>query len=224
MKKLPIILFSLLLLVFSGLIYAFYQFRLELRGVQKRVDLLEEDLPSYKFGETSEVENRDNSTSKDYQTDLENLRKYVDQSIASVSGSTKKEVTYVAQKTTSQGVSYITMGNTYSTSSMIWKDVPGSETYIDLTGEYPSGAIGTWSASLKVAHGNGQAFARLYDATNTIAVDGSEISTTNNADYTQAISGNLAFWRGKNLYKVQIKSLNSFEVTYGSGKIKIAYY
>jgi len=40
---------------------------------------------------------------------------------------------------------------------------------------------------------------------------------------TQVISGGLSFWAGNNLYRVQLKSLNGFEVTFGSGRIKIIY-
>ena len=50
-----------------------------------------------------------------------------------------------------------------------------------------------------------------------------EDNTENNSDFEKKISGSLPFWRGNNLYKVQIKSLNSFEVTYTGGKIKVVY-
>ena len=78
-------------------------------------------------------------------------------------------------------------------------------------------------ASLKVAHANGTAFARLFDVTHGIGVSGSEISTTNNAVPKLATSGNLNLWAGRNLYRVQIKSLNSFEITFSEGRIKIGY-
>jgi hypothetical protein len=123
----------------------------------------------------------------------------------------------------SHGTTYIPLGTTATTTSTDWVTVEDSATYIDLINDYGKNATVSWQASLKVAHGNGQAFARLYDDTNKIAVNGSEISTTNNASFEQVSSGNLPFWRGRNLYKVQIKSLNSFEVTYSGGKIKVSY-
>ena len=92
-----------------------------------------------------------------------------------------------------------------------------------LENDYGDGAKVSWEASLKVAHGNGKAFARLWDDTNKIAVDFSELTTTDNVDFEQVTSKYLPFWRGRNLYKVQIKSLNSFEVTYSGGRIKISY-
>jgi hypothetical protein len=66
-------------------------------------------------------------------------------------------------------------------------------------------------------------FARLYDSTNKIAVSGSELTTINNVSYQHVSSPQLALWRGRNLYKVQVKSLNGFEITYSGGKIKITY-
>ena len=116
---------------------------------------------------------------------------------------------------------FISLGSTATTTNTAWENVDDAAVFIDLANDYSANAYVTWEASLKVAHGNGQAFARLWDDTNKIAVAGSEISTVNNADFEQKISGNLPLWRGRNLYKVQIKSLNSFEVTYSGGRIKI---
>jgi len=115
------------------------------------------------------------------------------------------------------------MGTSFSTTSTSWTEIPDSGVYIDLLNDYGDKATVSWETSLKVAHGNGKSYARLYDNTNKIAVDFSELSTEKNANYQQVSSGNLPFWRGRNLYKVQIKSLNSFEITYSGGKIKIIY-
>jgi hypothetical protein len=156
--------------------------------------------------------------------EIDSLKNYLNQSLATISAIPAPTTTIISSTPSpSQQTSYITMGNTYATTSMTWVDVPGSEVYIDLLNDYSQDAYITWSASLKVAHANGQAFARLYDATNKIAVAGSEITTTNNATYTQKTSGQLALWRGNNLYRVQIKSLNSFEVAISGGKLKITY-
>lgn len=119
--------------------------------------------------------------------------------------------------------SYISLSGPFSTTATDWYDLKGVEAYIDLEKEYGKGANVSWESSLKVAHGNGAAFARLFDVTHGIAVSGSEISTTNNADSKLVTSGNLNLWAGRNLYRVQIKSLNSFEVTFGEGRIKISY-
>jgi len=121
--------------------------------------------------------------------------------------------------------SFIGLGSTSTaiTTSTDWEEVKDAQVYIDLEKDYGKDANVSWEASLKVAHGNGQVFARLYDDTNKIVVLGSELSTTNNVDFKQVSSGKLNLWAGRNLYKVQLKSLNSFEITYSGGRIKISY-
>ena len=149
------------------------------------------------------------------------IARLVSEATATLSGTTKeivKEVGDSGAKTT-----YIPMGATFATTSTSWVDVSDSAVYIDVENDYGKDAKVSWEASLKVAHGNGKAFARLYDDTNKIAVDFSQVSTTDNVDFEQVTSTYLPFWRGRNLYKVQLKSLNSFEVTYSGGKIKVSY-
>lgn len=121
------------------------------------------------------------------------------------------------------GTSYVSIGSTYSTRSTDWVEVPDSGVYIDLINDFGEEAKVSWEASLKVANANGTAFARLYDDTNKIAVDFSEIKTEMNDTYEPVSSGELPFWRGRNLYKVQIKSLNSSEVTFTGGRVKVKY-
>jgi len=118
---------------------------------------------------------------------------------------------------------YIPLSGPITSTSTGWVDVAGTDVYIDLVNDYGKNTYVSWEAFLKVANGNGQAFARLYDATHGIGVDGSELSVTNVGTSTQVSSGKLNLWAGRNLYRVQIKSLNSFEVTFGSGRIKITY-
>ena len=134
-----------------------------------------------------------------------------------------KTTTIVQAPVISTQTSYISLGTSVTTTSADWVDVDDSAIYIDLVNDYGVGAKVSWEVSLKVAHGNGKAFARLYDATNNIAVDYGELSTIDNVDFEQVSSGNLPFWRGRNLYKIQIKSLNSFEVTCSGGKLKVVY-
>jgi hypothetical protein len=156
--------------------------------------------------------------------EVEQLKQYFDTALSTISGTTqtviketKETVTAVTQTT------YIPMGSAASTTNTDWVDVADSNVYIDLVNDYSEDAYVTWEASLKVAHANGIAFARLFDETHGIAVSGSEIKVENSDTYVQTSSGYLPLWRGNNLYKVQIKSLNSFEVTYSSGKVKIRH-
>jgi hypothetical protein len=150
------------------------------------------------------------------------IREEVAAAVATISASPKTAVSVTAPVDAKE-TSYISLNGPVSTTSTQWVDIPGVEVYIDLVNDYGKGATAGWEANLKVAHGNGQAFARLFDVTHGIAVDGSEISTTNNADYKIVSSSNIYLWAGRNLYRLQLKSLNSYDVTFLSGHIRITY-
>lgn len=118
---------------------------------------------------------------------------------------------------------YIPIAGPLSSTSKDWYDLAGTEFYLNFNTDYGKSAYANWDASLRVKDGNGTVYARIYDVTNKIAVNGSEISISSKGDLTQVISGALNFWAGNNLYRVQLKSLNGFEVTFGSGRVKIIY-
>lgn len=150
------------------------------------------------------------------------IQRVVSEAMATLSAkpqTTTKTTTAPIEKKTS----YISLSGPITTTSTAWVDASGVEVYVDLTNDYSKDATVYWEATLSVANGNGQASARLFDVTHGIAVNGSEISLTNNATPTLVSSGNLSLWSGKNLYRVQLKSLNSFVVTFASGRIKIVY-
>lgn len=134
----------------------------------------------------------------------------------------EQEVVVVNQSTPTQ-TTYVPLGVTFASSSTSWENVADTEVWIDVNNDYGGDAYISWSASMKVAHGNGQAYVRLYDKTNGIAVNGSELTTVNNSDFENKSSGKLNLWSGNNEYVVQMKSLNGFEVTYSGGKIKVSY-
>ena len=148
----------------------------------------------------------------------------VSRAIATISGTEKKSTIEPGVSATPvPQVSYIPLDGTFSTTSTGWTDAYGIEVSFDLAKDCPAGAKVSWEASLRVANANGQAYARLFDVTHGIAVDGSEISVTNNANYQRVSSGNLNLWSGRNVYRVQVKSLNSLDVDYTGGKIRISY-
>lgn len=130
------------------------------------------------------------------------------------------QVIYQTQSAKSY-TSYIPLGGTFSTTSTDWVDVPNNQITFDLVKDYGSGAKASWEAFLKVDNGNGQAYVRLFDVTHGIAVDGGELSVTNAGAFTNTGSGNLSFWAGRNLYRVQMKSLNGFTVYLDSARIRI---
>jgi len=155
--------------------------------------------------------------------DETNVRDIVSGIVATLSATPK---TIIQERVVTQkqgGTGSVSLDGTASTTSTAWEDIAGSEVYIDLVNDYDEDAYVTFEANLKIEHANGQAFVRIYDDTNKIAVIGSELSTTNNADFKQVTSGSLALWRGRNLYKAQLKSLNSTKVTFSGGRVKITY-
>ena len=178
---------------------------------------------SANISETAVVESPTEKTTSDYCGDVckSVINDIVSSAIATISSSER-----VVEKTVTTkpvGTIYIPMGSSYTTTSTDWYTLDDTEVYIDLENDYGSGARVSWEALLKVAHANGQAFARLWDDTNKIAVNGSELTTVNNSDYQFVSTGTIPFWKGRNLYKVQIKSLNSFEVSITGGKIRVTY-
>lgn len=124
--------------------------------------------------------------------------------------------------TTNQKVtSYVPFSGSYTTTSTDWISVPGAQAYIDLKNNYSASAYVTFEASISAPNG-GQISARLFDSTNGIAVNNSEVDSTSGTSSLVG-SGQLNLWSGNNLYSVQIKSLNSFPVTFDSARIKIVY-
>ena len=118
-------------------------------------------------------------------------------------------------------ITYIPLsgGNTQNTD---WTNINSSQFTLNIS-DYGSKAYSVWDANLRVDNANGTTFARLFDTTHSIAVNGSEINITNASSSTDIISGALSFWAGNNTYVVQIKSLNSSTAFMDSGRIKISY-
>lgn len=155
--------------------------------------------------------------------DLQGLRDYVDEQLLNLQPIEKIVTEKVIEKTVvsedKKQTSYIPLGTSYETRSTDWVTVPDSGVYIDLDNDFSSSSYVTWEASLKADNG-GEIEARLWDDTNKIAVNSSSLKTSSN-EYLRVYSGQLAFWRGNNLYKVQIKSKDSKQVSVSGAKIKI---
>lgn len=147
----------------------------------------------------------------------------VSEAMTTLSGKETVKETTVVQKTTETvsqpTVIYIPLGGGGSTTSRDWADVGNAEVYLDIS-DYPNLDRAYFEGFIRIKHGNGRAFARLYDVTHSIGVQGGEIYT-NNESFTLVESGSLSFWQGKNLYRVQVKSLNGYEAFYDSGRIKL---
>lgn len=157
-------------------------------------------------------------------------KKYVDLKVAEVQSSkvaksspspvpTPKVVYQAAPKTKTRTVSYVTVPGSGSTTATDWTIISGSDFYFN-PADYPGLTAVYFEANMKLMTGSGMAYVRLYDSTHGIGVQGSDASTRVGTD-TVVESGNISFWQGKNLIKVQIKSLTTESTVYNSGRLRI---
>lgn len=135
----------------------------------------------------------------------------------------KKETVVVSQsktsKTKKRTVSYINIPGSGSILAYDWTDIPASEFYFD-TSDYPGLVNIYFESNMKLLNGNGLAFVRLYDSNHGIGVQGSDIQTNSQSD-TVVTSGQVTFLAGKNLIKVQVKSLTADTTVFNSGRLRI---
>ncbi|TSC86688.1 MAG: Uncharacterized protein G01um101416_655 [Microgenomates group bacterium Gr01-1014_16] len=106
-----------------------------------------------------------------------------------------------------------------SGNTMDWTDITATNFYFD-TKDYPGIVEVYFEAKIKLLNGNGYGYVRLYDVTNGIAINGSE-NNTNNQVETWTKSQKVYFWAGKNLIRVQAKSLTADTVVYTQGRLRI---
>jgi len=195
----------LVILVIGGLAFGFYQLNQKFKDIPQLINSLTSKTPSEKV----EVQEK---CGKDCEEEIE---KRVSEALSKVSTKTSTKVA----DSSSKGTTYIPLNGTFSTVSTSWTDVIESDVYIKAE-DYGKSPYISFEASLKTSHANGKVYARLYDVTNNIAVDGSELISTSQT-FSSVSSGNLPFWRGNNLYRVQVKSLDGQEVSFSSGRVKI---
>jgi hypothetical protein len=148
----------------------------------------------------------------------------VARAVATLSASPKVTVINPLPVSTSKPQdTYIQISSSGSTQNTDWTDVTGSDFSFDVIKDFGKGVKFAWEGFLRVANANGTAYARIYDVTHKIGVDGSQISVVNQGDFTRVSSTNMNFWAGRNVYRVQIKSLNTFNIDYTGGKIRVSY-
>lgn len=113
---------------------------------------------------------------------------------------------------------YIPLGSG-STGNNTFKDLTATETVID-PGNYPTIKEAYFIASLSNPTRNGQVEAQLFNATDNHPVWGSHIIM--NGPVSQTITSNkITLDRGSKLYRVQLKSSLSFDVSLDNAKIRI---
>lgn len=123
-------------------------------------------------------------------------------------------------RTTIRVTSYLSLGIGGSTQKSDWTRVDGSEFTFDLA-DYQEGKV-YWEGNLRSQYTNSRCYTRLFDKTNSRAVDFSEQST-DNTDNQYLTSQELAIWFGKLKYQLEIKSLNNVTCYLDSPRLVVKY-
>jgi len=111
-----------------------------------------------------------------------------------------------------------TSGTTVKTD---WADLSGSEITFNKA-SYPGVKKIYFQANLGTSAQDKKSFARLFDVTHGIGVQGSEISSTATVPI-QIKSDALNFFSGDMVVRVQLKSLDGNTVTISNGRIMLTY-
>ena len=150
----------------------------------------------------------------------EERKKYIDERLLVTPEPTMKAV-YVKPtvKTKTRTVQYVTVSGSGNTMTNDWANVTATDFYFD-TKDYPGLVEIYFETNIKLLNGNGVAYVRLFDVTHGIGVQGSDVSSNNQAD-TTVTSGKLTFWAGKNLIRVQAKSLTADTAVYNWGRLRV---
>lgn len=115
--------------------------------------------------------------------------------------------------------SYIPIPGSGSTNQNDWTDVSGTDFYFDPS-EYPGTIEVRFEANIRLVNGNGAAWVRIHDVTHSITVINTEIQTSSQTT-ANVTSDLLNFWAGRNLYRIQAKSLTADTTVYEGGRIKV---
>ena len=116
----------------------------------------------------------------------------------------------------------LNLNGAFTTQNTDWTDIKSTDTWINLETEYGANAYVDWDAAINTSSSGSKVFVRLFDATHNIGVSGSDLESSSITSVRVA-SGRLYLWRGQNIYRVQIKSLNGADATFEGGRIKIVY-
>lgn len=153
----------------------------------------------------------------------EECQKYISDKVAEVQ-SGKVTPTPIRQKASvgqakTRKETVLTIPGEGSVSIMDWTDITATNFYFD-TKDYPGLVEVYFEAKMKLLNGNGYGYVRLFDVTNGIAINGSE-NNTNSQTEVWTKSQKVYFWAGKNLIRVQAKSLTADTVVYTQGRLRI---
>lgn len=116
---------------------------------------------------------------------------------------------------------YIPLNWVGSSTSQSYTTLSTQQIKID-PADYPGYTSMQFEVSMRVYQGNGQAFARLFDTTNSTAVLSSEVNTTSE-DYIWLSSNGFTLTGGAHTYALQLKTLTGYTTDVQSARIKINF-
>ncbi|MDP1743598.1 MAG: hypothetical protein Q8L51_02300 [Candidatus Amesbacteria bacterium] len=149
-------------------------------------------------------------------------QKYIDAKIVfpNPSPSTITKTVYqTIPKTKTKSIVYVPISGSGSTTANDWTSISGTDFYLDKA-DYKGLQEISFEGNLKLFNGNGIAYMRLFDVTHGIAVQSSDAQTSSQTS-TPVNSGAINLWSGKNLYRVQLKTLTADTAVFDGGKLKI---
>lgn len=149
-------------------------------------------------------------------------QKYIDAKMvfpSSTPTTITKTVYQTTPKTKTRSVTYVPIPGTGSTMNNVWTDLAGTDFYFN-TADYPGLLEVSFEANVKLFNGNGMAYFQLADITHGTTVQGSDLQT-NAQTSTSVSSGKISFWAGKNLIRVQAKSLTADTAVFDGGRLKV---
>lgn len=116
---------------------------------------------------------------------------------------------------------YIPLGWQGSASSTDWTSV-NAQSFIFDPADYPGFTNATFEANLQIYQGNGTAYARLYNSTDSSGVYGSDLSTTSQ-DYKWVSSSDFALSSAKKTYILQLRSNTGYASMIQNARLKISF-
>ncbi len=149
-------------------------------------------------------------------------QKYIDAKMvfpSSTPTTITKTVYQTTPKTKTRSVTYVPIPGTGSTVNNVWTNLTGTDFYFN-TADYPGLVEVYLEANVRLINGNGLAYFQLADITHGTGVQGSDLQTSAQTS-TSVSSGKISFWAGKNLIRVQAKSLTADTAVFDGGRLKV---
>lgn len=116
---------------------------------------------------------------------------------------------------------YIPLGSTGSSQALDWTSLATFEAEIN-SDDYTGYSNMYLEVNMRAFQGNGKAFARLSNKTDSTAVGSSEVSTTS-SDYTSITSAGFKLLGGKKTYRLQLKTLTGYAADVQFARIKVTF-